>query len=275
MTTIELSNAISTIDDNILCDILDERYQRLTAKRAPNPAIFIRRFSLVAAAACLITAVFTLPLFKNQPNNLPTTSPLPTTSTVQPTQSSPTPSLPTHSGGYIPAFSRPSLEEIYAMPPYDQLFPRKTLDNHIFFSSYKTEYDPIIGATNGEYLSVVFKLPSSNALDPNSLDISISASAENVRFADIENPQSYDLKLYYEEKKKNELPVEGDYFPTFLPTDISEELLEHRIYVLDDGVCKAAIKIFFADYVVSYGYTGTAITAADFYAMITSAQWFQ
>lgn len=264
MTTIELSNAISMIDENIFSDILEERYQRTaTQKKTRKPAFFFRRFSFAAAAvaACVIVAVFTLPHFGNQPSNLPTSNPLPTTNTV--------PNSP-HSGGHTPAFSQPSLDEIYAMSPYDQLFPRKILADYAFYSSYRTESDPAIGVTAGGYLSVVFKPSSSGALDYNSLEVSISADVDNLVFADIENPQSYDLAHFYKER-----PIHGNYFPVFMPDDIDTDILNYRIFVFDDGLCKASIKIFIDDYVVSYSYTGLPITAAEFYEMITSAQWFQ
>ena len=67
MTTVELSNAISTIDENILCDILDERYQRTAAgAKTRKPAVFFRRFSFAAVAACVIVAAFALQHFTNQ-----------------------------------------------------------------------------------------------------------------------------------------------------------------------------------------------------------------
>ena len=264
MNTVELSNAISMIDENILCDILDERYKRMTAeKKVHKSAVFIRRFSFAAAAVavCILATVFTLPHFRNQPSNLPNPNPLPTTDTI--------PNSP-HSGGHTPAFSQPSLDEIYAMTPYDQLFPRKILDDYAFYSSYRTESDPIVGTTAGGYLSVVFKPSSSGTLDYYSLEVSISADVDNLVFADIENPQSYDLAHFYKER-----PIHGNYFPTFMPDDIDTDILNYRIYVFDNGLCKASIKIFIDDHIVSYSYTGSTITAADFYAMITSAQWFQ
>ena len=133
MTTIELSNAISMIDENILNDILEERYQRTAAgAKTRKPAVFFHRFSFAAAAVavCILAAVFTLPHFRNKPSNLPTTNPLPTTDTI--------PNSP-HSGGHTPAFSQPSLDEIYAMTPYDQLFLRPDCRHHsrrIFVSSF-------------------------------------------------------------------------------------------------------------------------------------------
>lgn len=267
MTTVELSNAISMIDENILCNILEERYQRTAAgAKTHKPAVLIRRFSLVAAAACLIAVAFTLPLFKNQPNTFPTT-PLPTTS------SSPNNTLP---GGHTPAFSQPTLEKIFTMAPYDKLFPRKILDDYVFYSSYRTEYDPVIGAEGGGYLHVVFTASPDEPLSC-TFEVSVRKVTTQRELADISNPQSFDLTYYYEVAKKDELPVKGNYFPTFLPEHISKELLEYRIYVFDDGLCKASVDILFDNYVVSYSYNGydsSALTAADLYQVIMSSQWF-
>ncbi len=180
--------------------------------------------------------------------------------------------LPKREPAYIPAYSTPSMEQLYNEKPFDMLLPRQLLPNCDFMSSYKIEADPIANPNNQTYLSVIYQTPIPNCF----LEISISDQLDNVIFADLNNPSSYDLSHYYKAIESDITATDrNQYFGAFKAETLSEQLMESRIYIFEDGLCKANIDIVCGSYFISYSYTGPAITPVALHAMITSAQWFR
>lgn len=179
--------------------------------------------------------------------------------------------LPKNEPAYVPMYSTPTMEQLYNETPFDMLLPRKMLPNCDFFSSYKVETDPVANPKNKTYLSVIYQTSISNGF----LEISISDQLDNVVLADLNNPSSYDLSQYYKTTESDSMKIDRhQYFSAFKPEALSEYLMESRIHQFDDGLCKANIDIICGSYLVSYNYTGPAITPVELYAMVTSAQWF-
>ncbi len=176
---------------------------------------------------------------------------------------------------YIPAYSTPSMEQLYITHPFDVLLPQKILPRCTFRSSYKIEPDAFANPDSKTYLSVIFN----TSMPDCSLEISISDQPDTVILADIANPQTYNLKYYYEERSNyvvdGIIMEDNQFFSVFKSEDISQQLMDYRIHTFENGLCKANIDILCDTYIVSYGYTGPTITAADLHEMIISAKWFR
>ncbi len=254
MNAAKLANAITMLDENILSDILEERYSRNTGIKK---AEVIHRFPFAIAsiaAACLLVVTLAVSYLIRQPKpNEPNTDNL----------------LASHT----PAFSSPELEALYKEYPYSEILPKKIPASLNFISSYKIEYDPIANPENKQFLALIFSAEKSTAM----LEMKVMEYDGYAAAADPEKPDTYDLSLYY-----GYLETPGtvgadapQMISLFRAEDISESIAEKRMYVFDDGLCKAEIEILCGDYVVAYHYTGPAITPTVFHEMITSAQWFR
>lgn len=254
MSVAQLANAITMMDENILSDILEERYKRITRTRKTDRSLVtICRFPLAMAtiaAACVIVVILAAPHLIRQPNtnNLP------------------------DAPQYIAAFSSPELEALYKEHPYSELLPQKIPETLAFVSSYRTEYDPIANPNNKQYLSLFFGAEKNS----NSLEVKVKGYDGKVIIADPEKPDTYDLSLYY---RYLETPgaVGADapkMISLFNAETLSKSIAEKRMYVFADGLCKAEIEILCGDYIVSYHYVGAELSAQSFYDMITSSLFF-
>lgn len=255
-----VESAITHLDSCILEDILLERYKRLTRKHfkhlgAPQKTVCVAAASIILCSCGIGVAT----MFLNNSNP------------VNPTQPNPVPS--STPAQYVPNYSTPSLEELYTTEPYASLLPQSILLNLQLKSSYLTEYDEIANPEDKKFLSLVFE--SQNA--QRYLEIKIREPYEYERLADPNDPSTYRFSLYYG-PIENEGAVGGELPPIsglFYAEDITQEIATDRIYVFKDGLCKAEIDIICGDFVVCYGYTGTPISGADLYGMITSSNWFE
>lgn len=259
MNNLHIENAVSALDADILDSILRKRHQRMTESAIHS----IRLYKQVACAAAAILVICSCAagsaaVLLNRPAypGIPDST----------TQSSDTPP------SYVPNFSTPSMEELYATEPYSRLLPRTIFSGLAFRSSYLTLDDPFIGAFGPHYLHLSF----SSADAKSKLEIKVSPRTGKEQLADPHDPSTYDLSLYYG-------PIEnegalGGKLPTisglFLPENISEEIAAARIYTFRDGLCKAEIALLCEEYVVSYGYNGSAISGEALYRMIISSDWF-
>lgn len=254
MKTTQLANAISMLDDNILDDILEERYERnLKLKSHGSQRASLRRFSLVAstvAVACFL-AMILVPNFIGGPN----------TNNVLDTPQ------------YIPAFSSPNLDALYKEHPYSEILPQKIPETLKFLSSYKTEYDPIANPNNEQYLALDFGSEQSNT----SLEIKVIKYDGQGMIANPSDTDSFDLSRYY-----GYLETSGavgadapQLVGLFRSEDISSEIAEKRMYVFDDGLCKAEIEVLCGEYIISYNYVGAEISAQLFYDVISSSSFFK
>ena len=172
---------------------------------------------------------------------------------------------------YIPAFSTPTLEEVYAIAPYSELLPKRLLSNCSFSSSYMTEYDPVANPEGHKFLALIFKTGN----EPwDTMEIKVSEYDGSAVFADINDKKTYALSYLY---GNDSTPVGKDlvsFSDLFRAEDITFDIAKEMVYTLPDGLCKAEISLLCGDYIVSYAYTGDEITAESFYDMIVSSDWF-
>ncbi len=156
--------------------------------------------------------------------------------------------------GYVPAYSSPSLEEIYGDPLFGYLLPRKLLSGCRSYKSYLTEEDPVVHSRARAYLSVSFKTGS----EPwDSLEIKVSEHDGAFSLLDPNDPGTYRLSLYYGPEASGRVGADRPaVFGCFYPDDITREIIAERIYVFSDGLCKAAVALVYGDRILSYGYTG-------------------
>ncbi|MBE6926759.1 MAG: hypothetical protein E7461_07965 [Ruminococcaceae bacterium] len=253
MSATKLANAISMIDDSILSDVLEERYRRNAGiKEASKSFKTIGRLSLVAAA---IAAVCLLAIFTVSNNPVPQD----TNSILDTPQ-------------YIAAFRSPELKALYEEYPYSRLLPQKVPEKLSFISSYKTEYDPTANPENYEYLALCF----GGSIDTGNLEIKVTKYDGKKEIADPAKPETYDISLYYEY-----LETPGavganapKIFRLIRAEDLSLSIAEKRMYVFDDGLCKAQIEVLCGEYVVAYSYAGPELTSDLFYEVITSPDYF-
>ena len=253
MKTAQIANAITMIDENILSDILEERYNRMLYINKGNYFRTASRrflFSAAALVACFLVVLLAVPHFINQP----------TTHTN------------TDTPQYIPAFSSPDLATLYKEYPYSEILPQKLPDTLTLVSSYKTEYDPIANPDNNQYLALSFGSVKTN----NSLEVKVIEYDGSAIIADPQKPDTYDLTSYY---SYLETPgtVGADAPETiglFKAEDVTKQIMEKRMYVFADGLCKAEIEILCGDYIVAYYYVGTELSAKSLYDMVTSSCYF-
>lgn len=259
MNVERIEYAITHLDSCILEEVLLERYKRLTRKRL-MPLGASQKAACVAAASIILCScgIGAATMFLNNENS------------VNPEQSNPAQSSTPPQ--FVPNYSTPSLEELYATEPYASLLPQSMLSNLQLKSSYSTEYDELANPEDKKYLSLVFESPNAQRY----LEIKVGEKYEYEKLADPNDPNTYRFSLYYG-PIENEGAVGGD-LPQisglFYAADITQEIAADRIYVFKDGLCKAEIDIICGDFVVRYGYTGTPISGADLYSMITSSNWF-
>lgn len=266
--------------DDALEKILEERFERTCGRRrAGGGSIFRSKPLAVAAAAVLITvsalALIIPVFFRTAQSGTVGTIPFPNDSARSvklpgQTQIEYQDDIPY----YVPAYSTPSLDELYSTGPYSDLLPTRVLENCEFRGTYLTEYDPVANPDNHKYLAISFK---TGPEDWDYLEIRVSEyGADGVRPepADPGAPDTYDLSFLYAwqagDREGKEPPrVNG----LFRSSDVSRGITAYRIAMFD-GLCKADISVICGDYVVSYSYTGREISADAFFNMITSAKWF-
>ena len=253
MNKAKLANAISMIDDSILLGVLEERYRRsANVKETKKSFKTVRRsaFAVAALAAVCLLAVFAIPNHTGPQNTNPILD---------------TPQ-------YIAAFSSPELKALYEEYPYSRLLPQKVPEKLPFVSSYKTEYDPIANPENYEYLVLCF----GGSIDTGNLEIKVTKYDEKKEIADPTKPETYDLSLYYEYLKTPGAVGANapKIFRLICAEDLSLSIAEKRMYVFDDGLCKAQIEVLCGEYVVAYSYAGPELTKDLFFEVITSADYF-
>lgn len=253
MKTVQIANAITMIDENILSDILEERYNRMLSVNKGNRLRTASRrtsFTIVALAACFLVVLFAVPHFINQPN---------THEYINTPQ-------------YIPAFSSPELAVLYKEYPYSEMLPQKLPETLMFVSSYKTEYDPITNPDNKQYLALTFSAEKTNT----SLEVKVTECDGSAIIADPRKPETYDIAPYYSYLETPD-SVGADAPKTiglFRAEDITKQIIEKRMYVFANGLCKADIEVLCGDYIVAYQYSGTELSAQLVYDMITSSCYF-
>ena len=241
------------IEECILYKILEERNNRMLCINKGNHFRRVYRrllFSSAVLAACILVALFAAPHFINQPSTHTNTE---------------TPQ-------YIPAFSSPDLATLYKEYPYSEILPQKLPDTLTLVSSYKTEYDPIANPDNNQYLALSFGSVKTN----NSLEVKVIEYDGSAIIADPQKPDTYDLTSYY---SYLETPgtVGADAPKTiglFKAEDVTKQIIENRMYVFSDGLCKAEIDVLCGDYIVAYCYTGTELSSTSIYDMVTSSCYF-
>ena len=229
----------------------------------------------VATAACfclLLTTVIAVPHLFKQPINTeqPTNTEQPANTGQPDTGNSQKPPQ------YVPSYSSPELDILYKEGPYSMLLPRKVPETFAFESSYKLEYDPIANPNKEQHLWLGFQSKE----DGSSIEIRVMEYTGKTAVTEPANSDTYDLSLYYDYLKNSTPGAVGADAPDVLTAlfraeDFSEAIAEKRMYVFDDGLCKAEIQILCGEYVVAYHYAGTEMSSQSLYEMITSSGYFQ
>ena len=257
----QLYEAIGDINEEFIRD--GHQSAKRFAFRPPHWVALAACLCLLLTAAAVAPRLFTRP---NQPDIQQTTD---ATAVPPDTGSSQIPPE------YIPAYSTPDLETLYMQAPFASLIPRKLPESFAFKSSYKAEYDSLANPNNEPYLWLGF---SSSESELYNIEIRISKYDGKTTLSDPETPNDYDLSRYYDYLKTPgavgaDAPAVLD--ALFRSEDLSVSIAEKRMYVFDDGICKAEIKLLCGDYTISYSYVGAEISPTAFYEVITSSDHFQ
>ena len=232
---------------------------RQTPVKKATPAW--RKWGAMVACFCLF---FSGILAAWRLNNQPSINDLP-----DPTQYVPGLSDPPQ---YVPSYSSPELDDLYKEEPYSVLLPTKIPETLSLDSSYKAEYDPIANPDSEQYLWLGFCSKQNDS----SMELRVMEYNGKTPMADPTKADTYDISLYYDYLK---IPgTVGADAPKitglFWAKDLSLSIVEKRMYVFDDGLCKAEIQILCGKYEVCYNYAGTEISPQLFYEVITSSQYF-
>lgn len=256
-----LEKAFSGIDEKLLDSVLAERSIRMNKEEKrclPNVFEFLSfQFTKRNVAAVLILLMCSLAVII--PISVRNAS-----SNIDPIETE------LNKPQYIANFTSPELKALYETEPFDSLLPKLIPAGLSFKSSYLSAEDGIANPNNRHYLSVVFESEISN------LEVKIREYDGKTPIADIKDPKTYSLDLYYGQMENEgtvsaELP---DVFRIIRSSDVSKEIASARKHTFKDGMCKAQIDILCDGYAVSYGYTGKEINASLFYECITSSAFF-
>lgn len=260
----QLYEAIGDINEEYICD---------AHKSVKKSSFAWHHWVAMAACLCLLFTAATIAprLFTrpSQPDIQQTTDTTPSDTVPPDTGSS---QLPPE---YIPAYSTPDLETLFKEAPFASLIPRELPASFVFGSSYKAEYDPLANPNSEPYLWLGF---SSSESELYNIEIRISKYDGKATLSDPETPNDYDLSRYYDYLKTP--GAVGADAPAVLEAlfrseDLSVSVTEKRMYVFDDGMCKAEIKLLCGNYTVAYNYVGAEISPTAFYEVITSSDHFQ
>lgn len=253
----QLYEAIGDINEEYICDA------HKSVKKAPFA--WLHWVAMAACLCLLLTAAIAAPRLFVRPNDPEQPTNIHQTTDTGSSQ------LPPE---YVPSYSSPDLESLYKEAPFDALIPRALPETFSFGSSYKSEYDPIANPNSDPYLWLDFTAKDSAS----NIEIRISKYDGRESVAVPEKTETYDLsRLYDYLKTPGAVQADGpDVLEAlFRSEDLSVSVTEKRMYVFDDGLCKAEIKILCGNYTIAYHYAGTEITPTAFYEMITSADYFQ
>ena len=269
-----LFSSMEDINEEMLLDAKDPKKhtQNIENSRRPHRTVMI-----AAAAVLVIFIMIPLALMLNkspEPITLELTSStndgaaeIQSSKLEKPTETTESENIPQ----YIPDFTSPILDEVYATAPYSELLPRKLLSNCTFVSSYMTKYDPIANPDDSKFLSLVFKTGSELW---ETMEIKISKYDETLSFADINDKKTYALSYIYGNDSTPAGENNSKYSGFFHAQEISIDIVKEMVYTMSDGLCKAELSVLCDNYIVSYSYTGSEISADNFYDMVISSNWF-
>lgn len=226
-----------------------------------------------ATAACLcllLTVVIAVPRLFKQPSNTeqPANTEQPSNIGQPDTGDSQEPPL------YVPSYSSPELDALYKEAPYSVLLPKSVPEAFVFGSSYKMEHDPIANPNGEQHLWLDFHSEE----DGSAIEIRVMEYNGKTSVTEPAKPDAYDLSRYYDYlKTPGAVGADAPDVLTalFRAEDFSQAIAEKRMYVFDDGLCKAEIQILCGEYVVAYHYAGTEMSSQSLYEMITSSGYFQ
>jgi len=237
---------------------IDETFIREAHEVAKKPQSVRTKWAVIAACLCLLlTAVFASAHLLDKPGNT----------------DRPDTSIPQDIPQYVPSHSSPDLAALYKEAPYSVLLPGKIPETFVFESSYKAEYDPIANPNGEQYLWLDFRSEQYKA----SMEIKVMEYDGKGRITDPTKTDTYDLSLYYDYLKTP--GTVGADAPKVLKAlfcgeDLSESIVKKRMYVFDDGLCKAEIQIVCGEHIVDYHYAGMEISPRTLYEVIASSRYF-
>lgn len=267
------SDAVSHIDEDILESALMERHRMLEGRRTAKSARNLGRLCRISAAAACLALAVSIPAFalglrqSDRPVEPARSNPASGTEPTVTADATAKVTTSFHPGTgattlpeYTPPFDMPSMEEIYQIEPFNQLFPKNGFDKLQFTSSYQILPDEILG--DNIYLETNFNLPSD------------SSESLTVRISDLGNwrpEQIYDPTKNYIGPNK------------LIPSEyLTVEVVDQLYFVLSDP--ELNYRYFFhifllceyedVEYEVEYLYCGNGFTPEMLYELITSAPCF-
>lgn len=172
-----------------------------------------------------------------------------------------------------PTISWEQLETLYETKPYDQLLPHtKPQGFTLETAQCERKRGELTGPIQALYLQYIRE-------DGSTLSVTID-EYYNANIANPLRPETYSLKIYYEESHKNSYYYSYSHSGLFYPEDITLETVAARIYsgerLKQYYACHAQVGVLIDRQVhISYSYYGSIITPEELYEMITSAKYFQ
>ena len=169
-----------------------------------------------------------------------------------------------------------SLEKVdpfYTIKPYDQLLPHtKPQGFTLETAQCERKRGELTGPIQALYLQYIRE-------DGSTLSVTID-EYYNANIANPLRPETYSLKIYYEESHKNSYYYSYSHSGLFYPEDITLETVAARIYsgerLKQYYACHAQVGVLIDRQVhISYSYYGSIITPEELYEMITSAKYFE
>ena len=248
-------DALSMIDPELVCSA--EKYEEKRGAAAlKTSALIVAPILAVAVIAAAAVAVSTAVKKRNALPGAPDFGSM--TQVIE--NQVPLADFTDDNPEYVQPFSTPTIEELYSDPVFEWLLPRKLPDGIVCYRSYLTG-DP------------------SGADDWNScfqLEIKISQFTNGTLLADLADPNTYRLSLYYGPMEKDP-SVLGSQLPRVFGAvyaeDLSREIIEDKIYTFSEGGCTAVISVVCGDRVVEIRYYGKEISADDFCDLVSSS-WY-
>lgn len=268
----KLENVLSSLDTGMVDEALEMRYARF-ASVAQEKWYAKKAWKAAAGIAAMFALVCGL-LYPWREENGNISVPRPTAD--YPVIPNPTSQTTGTYPGFVQAYSTPSLEEVYRTEPFATVLPQRVLSGAIYEKSYKVEEDPRIDLYDPCHLRLYYHFSEDETFD--TMSITVIKYDPSGLHADLSDPNTYKFSIYYSAREEGKLDGElTSVFGMIRAEEITEELMNDRIYVFKDGLCQASIDLICGDHVVKYHYSryGKAITGAEFYDMVTSSEWFQ
>ncbi|MBR5767583.1 MAG: hypothetical protein IKX86_02760 [Clostridia bacterium] len=270
-------DALSMIDPELVCSA--EKYEeKRGAPALKTSALIVAPILAVAVIAAAAAAVSTAVIKRNALPGAPDFGSM--TQVIE--NQVPLADFTDDNPEYVQPFSTPTIEELYSDPVFEWLLPRKLPDGIVCYRSYLTEERGFLGL----YLySEPWEQWKQRAVDPSGaddwnscfqLEIKISQFTNGTLLADLADPNTYRLSLYYGPMEKDP-SVLGSQLPRVFGAvyaeDLSREIIEDKIYTFSEGGCTAVISVVCGDRVVKIRYYGKEISADDFCNLVSSS-WY-